>query len=631
MRKPLCGPRFLALCSLSALFLLALAPLGCDDETKTHAGDAAAADGAADQASDTIAADSSDGTSPDLLGATDVQNDLTGDTTLADQNDLADTAPADTTTTDTTAAELPPDVQTWPTTEDDAAILSTTIPTTMHCGDVFDAELVVQNRGTATWTFAAGYKLGAVDDSDPFTGPDPRVWLADTDSIATGQTHTFALHLVAPSGQARFVTDWQMVHEGVRWFGEQGIYEVFVDCPGVVDATTLTGKQVMGYQGWFAAPGDGGPLDRWIHWFRNGVPDAGNATFDLWPDLSEMDADERFPTNMTLPSGQPAELFSSLAPKTVDRHFAWMEDNGIDGVMLQRFSSELSDPAFLAMRDQIARNVMVGAEAHGRVFAMMYDISGHNSATIVDELLADWTHLVDDVGVLQSPRYLHHRGKPLLAIWGFGFNDRAGEPAQAAALIAALQSGLGPNYQVTLMGGVPTYWRTLNNDSKTDPAWAAVYRSFDVISPWAVGRYDDLAGANTFRTNLIVPDLAAARAAGADYMPVIFPGFSWFNLLGDPLNAIPRLGGTFYWRQAYNAIDAGADMLFVAMFDEVDEGTAMFKAAPTQNQVPVQGQFLSLDADGQALPSDWYLRLAGESSKMLRGDIALTQQIPITP
>jgi hypothetical protein len=72
-------------------------------------------------------------------------------------------------------------------------------------------------------------------------------------------------------------------------------------------------------------------------------------------------------------------------------------------------------------------------------------------------------------------------------------------------------------------------------------------------------------------------------------------------------------------------------MLYGAMFDEVDEGTAMFKIAPTAAAVPAQGSFVPLDVDGQKLPSDWYLRVAGEGSKMLRGEIALGNTLPITP
>ena len=67
------------------------------------------------------------------------------------------------------------------------------------------------------------------------------------------------------------------------------------------------------------------------------------------------------------------------------------------------------------------------------------------------------------------------------------------------------------------------------------------------------------------------------------------------------------------------------------MFDEVDEGTAIFKAAETQAEVPAQGHFLSLDADGEKVPSDWYLRVTGEIGRMLRGEIPPQPDLPIKP
>jgi hypothetical protein len=309
-----------------------------------------------------------------------------------------------------------------------------------------------------------------------------------------------------------------------------------------------------------------------------------------------------------------------------------MKDAGIDGVLLQRFSSELGDPRFLAARDQVAQNVRAGAEQHGRVFAIEYDISGMNEAAIVDVLTNDWAHLVGTLKVTESPRYLRHKGRPVLFVWGFGFDDRPGTPAQAAEVIAWFKSNAPAPQRVTLAGGVPTYWRTLAGDSKTDPAWAAVYRSYDIINPWAVGRYADDKGADDFKAQKIAPDITECNTHGIEYMPVIFPGFSWHNLFPqNPPNQIPRRGGAFYWRQAYNAIGAGATMIFNAMFDEVDEGTAMTKVAPTAAQQPAQGTFVPLDADGVALPSDWYLRLGGEASKMLRGERPLTATIPIAP
>jgi hypothetical protein len=395
---------------------------------------------------------------------------------------------------------------------------------------------------------------------------------------------------------------------------------------GMVDRSTLNRKLMMGYQGWFACPQDGSPPNSWVHWFRSQTPVAADATFDFWPDTSELDPDELFATSMTMSNGSPAKLYSAFNQKTVVRHFKWMKDNHLDGVFLQRFSSELSDPSFFALRNQVAANVRAGAEKYGRMFAIMYDISGQPASTLLSTLTNDWAYLVNTMKITQSSRYVFHKGKPVVAIWGFGFTDRPGTPQDAQFIINYFKTN-----GVTLMGGVPTYWRTLNNDSQNNPSWASVYRSFDIISPWAVGRYKTLAEADNFKQNLIVPDLAEATAHGREYMPVIFPGFSWHNLTGGPLNDFPRNGGTFYWRQAYNAVSAGCSMIYGAMFDEVDEGTAMFKMAPTPNELPVQGTFVPLNIDGQNLPNDWYLRLANEAGKMLRGEIPLRSQMPITP
>jgi hypothetical protein len=222
-------------------------------------------------------------------------------------------------------------------------------------------------------------------------------------------------------------------------------------------------------------------------------------------------------------------------------------------------------------------------------------------------------HLTD------SPRYLKHNGKPVVAIWGFGFADRPGTREQARQVIDYFKSA-----GCTIVGGVPIDWRA-------DPAWKAVLEQFDVISPWAVGAFGDDAGADKYRINCIEPDLAEARRAGCEYMPVIFPGFSWHNLHAGKLNQIPRRGGAFYWRQAFNVADAGCTMLYGAMFDEVDEGTAMFKLAPTSAQLPAQGAFVPLDIDGAKLPSDWYLRLANQAGKMLRGEIPRQSTMPIAP
>ena len=72
------------------------------------------------------------------------------------------------------------------------------------------------------------------------------------------------------------------------------------------------------------------------------------------------------------------------------------------------------------------------------------------------------------------------------------------------------------------------------------------------------------------------------------------------------------------------AADLQIDIAYVAMFDEVDEGTAIFKVT---NDPPTQGRFAIFDG----LPSDFYLRLTGEGSKIIRGERKAEATIPIKP
>ena len=179
----------------------------------------------------------------------------------------------------------------------------------------------------------------------------------------------------------------------------------------------------------------------------------------------------------------------------------------------------------------------------------------------------------------------------------------------------------------TVMLGVPANWRDLHADALTDPALHEILKLADIVSPWAVGRFGDLPGAARFAEKLLVPDLAWCREQHLDYMPVVFPGFSWHNMnsaRNARLDQIPRQRGQFLWAQLAAAKRAGAEMIYVAMFDEVDEGTAIFKCT---NDVPPPGDSAFVTYEG--LPSDFYLRLTGLGGKMLRGEIPVTDNPPI--
>ena len=122
---------------------------------------------------------------------------------------------------------------------DAASVLAVSFPELMLCGGSAEATVQLRNDGTATWTRADGYKLGAVDDDDPLKPGDARVWLAEDESVPPGFEFTFVVPLVAPEDAADLglapeggwlTTDWRMVHEGVNWFGDVVTAEVELSC-----------------------------------------------------------------------------------------------------------------------------------------------------------------------------------------------------------------------------------------------------------------------------------------------------------------------------------------------------------------------------------------------------------------
>jgi hypothetical protein len=407
---------------------------------------------------------------------------------------------------------------------------------------------------------------------------------------------------------------------------------VTVRAADVVNSSTLDGKVLFGYQGWFNCGTDGQARSSWRSWAR-GVPSAATLTIDMYPDLSEFDKNELCEVpDMTI-GGKPAYLFSTYHAKTVLRHFQWMKDYGLDGVLVQRFVGDIKGKR--EGGDVLLKHIMAAAAKTGRTFAIEYDISGGRDDTFFQILRDDWAYLVNDLKVTSQRNYLRHQGKPVLSIWGIGLNDGRRpprDPELAKQVVRWFKSEAPVNQRVIYMGGTASRWRILNDDAFPEPGWAEVYKMMDVVQPWTPGRYRDIQTIDKWKADMIEPDLALAKKNNQMYMPVIFPGFSWYNLnRKSQKNSIPRNRGEFLWHQAYNAKLAGARVLKIAMFDEVNESTAMFKVVSHRNEAPDQGYWLTLDADGHDLPSDWYLRLAGEITKGFHGQIKLTPKLPEKP
>ncbi|HVW98241.1 MAG TPA: glycoside hydrolase family 71/99-like protein [Mucilaginibacter sp.] len=373
----------------------------------------------------------------------------------------------------------------------------------------------------------------------------------------------------------------------------------------------VVGKVVVGYQGWFAAIGDGSPIDRYWHWSQTWEqqPSPTNTAIKSWPDVR--DYTHTFPTKYAnLNNGQPATVFSSFSDQTVDVQFKWMKQYGIDGAALQRFNpSGLEGP----VRDAMAAKVKTAAEANGVKFYIMYDVSGWTN--MQSEIKTDWTTKMSQY--TSSSAYAMQNGKPVVCIWGFGFNDSNHE-FTAAACIDVINWFKSKGCYV--IGGVPTHWRDQNSDSRAD--FINAYKAFNMLSPWMVGRIGNANQSDGFFTTVNKADEAYCRANGIDYQPCVLPG---------DLQGRQRAHGDFMWRQFYNMTRAGAQGLYISMFDEYNEGNQIAKTAESQAFVPSDSGMLALDEDGTACSSDYYLRLTGDGAKMFKGEIALTATRPTKP
>jgi hypothetical protein len=386
---------------------------------------------------------------------------------------------------------------------------------------------------------------------------------------------------------------------------------------------SYSGLVMAGYQGWFRTPKDG-----------IAYPDENKIRIDMWPDVSEYQ--QTYPTGLKLADGKVASFFSSDDKSTVDLHFKWMKQYELDGVFMQRFFNAAKPEARHSGATNVLRNALQAASKYDRAVGVMYDLSGlKGSGQDCSLLIDDWKYLVDSLRVTNqsgSQTYVYHNGKPLVTIWGLGFPDRPYNIRNIgiSRFIDFLKND--PEYGgCTVMLGVPTFWRDLTADCNTDPYLHELIKQSDIVLPWTVQRFSPLLHNDMDRyRDVMLADIKWCKDNGVAYVPCVYPGFSWHNLSRSefpddikPVGSIPRQGGRFYWQQISTAINAGATMLYVAMFDEVNEGTAIFKCS---DNPPVSNIARFINMDG--LPSDYYLWLTGEAGKMLRKEKPLSLAVP---
>ena len=173
------------------------------------------------------------------------------------------------------------------------------------------------------------------------------------------------------------------------------------------------GLIMAGYQGWFNAPDDGAGRG-WYHYRGKDGFKPGSCSVDFWPDVSEYA--KTYKTEFALADGTPAYVFSSNDESTVDVHFRWMKEYGLDGVFMQRFVGEVKNPSGKLHFNKVLSSAMKAARKYERAICVMYDFSGMHPGDeeVVLKDIDELSAMYDMAARKQNPTYLHHNGKPLV-------------------------------------------------------------------------------------------------------------------------------------------------------------------------------------------------------------------------
>lgn len=385
-------------------------------------------------------------------------------------------------------------------------------------------------------------------------------------------------------------------------------------------ASEFKGKSFAGYQIWHRA---GKTASDWVHWSYGKIPAAGlgvNVNVVSFPDLSEYPDSVLYPTKFkSLGNGRPTGLYNDSDSTIIDRQMGWVKKCELDGVAIQRFVGSIGKSVTITPQSHLT-NVKNAAEANDRLFYICYDLNG-SDATIVDRVALDWVYEIEQIRALTaSPNYATVNGKPVVEMWGIGYNIGA-DKQQCLDMIRFFH-----DRGCYVIGGTPRGWRT-NTDAMAN--YTEVYQALDAVSPWTVGVYNTPEGATSYLSGYMTADKAWCDQNGMDYLPVVFPGSgNWLSADGS-FSQTDRKGGNLLWKQALNAKSLGLNAVYYAMLDEFEEGTNLINGAVDYFDIPTNEYFETFAKDGVWTSSDYYLRLAGAAAKMLRGDIPVTSEIPV--
>ena len=111
----------------------------------------------------------------------------------------------------------------------------------------------------------------------------------------------------------------------------------------------------------------------------------------------------------------------------------------------------------------------------------------------------DWKALNKTYKLTELCSYMREANKPVLVIWGIGFNQRPWTLRYANDVLNIFKNSKIQTHNTYLVAGVPSYWRTLQKDSKSH---------------------------DRYIQNVTNPNILETEKLKIGYMPLVFPGLS---------------------------------------------------------------------------------------------------------
>ena len=103
----------------------------------------------------------------------------------------------------------------------DAEFVSQNVPSKVGAGATFEVEITMRNTGSTTWDRVKEFRLGSQGPMDNKTWGTTRIYMAPGATVAPKQSSAFKAKLTAPKASGRYAFQWQMVRDGVGWFGQK--------------------------------------------------------------------------------------------------------------------------------------------------------------------------------------------------------------------------------------------------------------------------------------------------------------------------------------------------------------------------------------------------------------------------